>query len=299
MLEAGLKPSTIVGTSIGALDGGVIACWPNLRGADLLRDLWLSEAAREVFHFHPLAAIRARLAGTLGPFSPRPIERVIARFERVTGCTDFEQLRVPLLAVATDLEAGRPVVFRSGPLAPALMASAAIPGLFPPVRIGGRDYSDGGILDNVPMATASREGYRRMIAVGLMAVAELHAAPSSWTELMARTLQLGMHHHMLSDFERLRTEARIVMICPITPTGAVWKMERPHLESLMARSYEGTARLLDRQGTALFDRSAIHYLDLTENKAKAVRSVWLGEPQSSSAPGRRRDLSPSSARFVA
>ena len=298
LLEAGIKPSTIVGTSVGALNGGVIACWPNLRGADLLRDLWLSEAAREVFHFHPLGAIRARLSGTLGPLSPRPIERVIARFETATGCTAFEQLRVPLLVVATDLRAGRPVIFRSGPLAPSLLASAAIPGVFPPVNISGRDYSDGGIVDNVPIATAFREGYRHILAIGLMAVAELQAAPSSWTELVARTLQLSMHHRLLSDFERLRTRARIVVICPITPTDAVWKMEESHVRSLIERSYEATAELLDRQGKALFDRSAIHYLDLSESGTKAVKSVWLPESQSA-GPIRRGDLRSSSARFVA
>ena len=59
LLEAGIKPSAIIGTSVGALDGGVIACSPTLEGADLLRDLWLSEPAHEVFHFHLLGAMRA------------------------------------------------------------------------------------------------------------------------------------------------------------------------------------------------------------------------------------------------
>lgn len=283
LLEADIRPSMITGTSVGALDGGVIACWPTLKGADLLRDLWLSEPARDVFRFHPLTAIRERLSGALGPLSSKPIEELIERFQSITGCNSFEHLRVPLLVVATDLDAGRPVVFRSGPLAAPLRASTAIPGLFAPVRIAGRDYSDGGVVDNVPIATAHGEGYRRILAIGLMAAGEIEATPKSWIELVARTLQLGMHHRLLSDFERLRTQARIVIICPVTPTEAAWKMEQSHVRSLIARSREATARLLEQKGDTLFDRSAIHYLDLTEYKVRAARTIWFADALSTRA----------------
>lgn len=279
LMERGITPSTIVGTSVGALDGAVIAGNPTLQGAAQLRDLWLSEPAQEVFHLHLLAAVRAQLSGSLGPLSRKPIEELIRRFETDSGCTTFEDLRLPLLVVATDLDAGRPAVFGSGPLAPALLASTAIPGVFPPVKIGGHDYCDGGIVDNVPIATAFREGARRILAIGLMAVANPRAIPSSWTELVARALQLGLHHRLLSDFERLRTEARIVIICPITPTQAAWTMGRSHVESLIQRSYEATAGLLDRIGGRLFDRSAIHYMDLNHNRTTTARSVGLSAPK--------------------
>lgn len=275
LLEAGIKPSTIVGTSVGALDGAVIASNPTLVGAAQLRDLWLSEAAQEVFHFHLLAAVRARFSGSLGPLSQGPVAELIRRFEANSGCATLEDLLLPLLVVATDLDAGRPVVFRSGPLAPALLASTAIPGVFAPLRIGGRDYSDGGIVDNVPIATAFREGHRRILAIGLMAIANPRATPSSWTELVARALQLSLHHRLLSDFERLRARARIVIICPVTPTDSVWRMGQSHVRSLINRAHEATARLLDRIGERLFDRSAIHYLDLSESRTTAARpGLW-------------------------
>ena len=278
LLESGIKPpSAIIGTSVGALDGAVMASSPNLEGAHLLRQLWLSAAAREVFHLHPVGAILSHLSGKLGPLSSEPVEKLIASFESTSGCTTFADLRIPLGVVATDLDAGRPAVFRSGPLAPALLASTAIPGLFPPVKIGGRDYSDGGIVDNVPIALAVREGYRRILAVGLMAGAELHDPPSSWTELIARTLQLSLHKRLLSDFERLRTRATIVIICPITPTDAAWDMTPSHVESLIDRSRQATARLLARKASALFDRSAIHYLDLSEADRATTKTIWLAD----------------------
>lgn len=290
LIEGGITPSTIVGTSVGALDGAVIACNPTLRGAAQLRDLWLSGPAQEVFHFHLLAAVRARFSGSLGPLSQEPVKELIRRFEANSGCTTFEDLRLPLFVVATDLDAGRPVVFRSGPLAPALLASTAIPGVFAPLRIGGRDYSDGGIVDNVPIATAFREGHRRILAIGLMAVAKPRATPSSWTEMVARSLQLGLHHRLLSDFERLRTEARIVIICPIMPTDSAWRMGQSHVRSLIERAHDATARLLDRNGEAIFDRSAIHYLDLDETRTTVAKSFWLSAPKTFVTRTRRNSM---------
>jgi NTE family protein len=219
----------------------------------------------------------SQLAGRLGPLSQAPVDKLIEEFESATGCTAFEDLRIPLLVVATDLDAGRRVVFRSGPLKPALLGSTAIPGLFPPVRIGDRDYSDGGIVDNVPIALAVRDGYRRILAIGLMAGAELRDSPSSWTEVIARTLQLSLHQRLLSDFERLRTRAKIAIICPITPPDAAWEMSPAHVRLLIRRSHQATARLLTEEGNALFERSGIHYLDLTDRSKAATKTIWLAD----------------------
>jgi NTE family protein len=278
LLESGLAPpSGIIGSSVGALDGAVMAAYPDLDGAHILRRLWLSQPAREVFRIHPLGAIMSQITGKLGPLSPDPIRNLIERFEADTGCTAFGDLSTPLLVVATDLEEGRPAVFRSGPLEPALLASASIPGLFPPVRIGGHDYSDGGIVDNVPIGIAVREGFRRILAIGLMAGAELHDRPSSWTELIARTLQLSLHQRLLSDFERLRSQVRIVILCPITPPEAAWDMSPGHVASMIKRSHDAAAALLARTGKALFARSAIHYLDLDSDTRTAAKTLWLAD----------------------
>lgn len=265
LFEAGFEPpSAIFGASVGALDGATIAACPSLTGAQLLAQLWLSDPAREVFHLHPLGAVLSQLGGGLGPLSARPIQSLIESFETITGCATFESLRLPLRVVATDLNAGRPAVFRSGQLAPALLASTAIPGLFSPVRIGDRDYLDGGIVDNVPISVAANEGYRRLLVIGLMAGAELEHSPASWASLIARTLQLSLHHRLLSDFERLKASVKIVAVCPITPPAAAWDMQRSHLESLIERSRRATATLIASEGSRLLVDSAIHYLHLGE-----------------------------------
>lgn len=278
LLESGAAPPTAVfGTSVGALDGAVIAARPSVEGAQLLRQLWLSGPAREVFHVHSLGAILSGLAGQLGLLSEGPLRALIELFESATGCTDFEDLRIPLRVVATDMLAGAPVVFRTGPLAPALMASSAIPGVFPPVEVGERVCSDGGIVDNAPISVAVHEGHGRILAIGLMAGGRLDEPPSSWSELIARTLQLSLHQRLLSDFQRLRRRARIVVICPITPPRAAWDMSLPHVQSLIERSYRAARNLLDRGGDNLFARSAIYYMDLAEGADREAGTAWLAD----------------------
>lgn len=273
LLESGIAPPTaIFGTSVGALDGAVIAARPNADGAELLQQLWLSRPAREVFHIHSLGVLLSRLVGHLGILSEGPVSALIHQFESTTGCVTFEDLQVPLRVVATDLLAGSPVVFGSGPLTPALMASAAIPGVFPPVEVDGFLCSDGGIVDNAPISIAVDEGYGRILAIGVMAGGELREAPSSLTELISRTLQLSLHHRLLSDFQRQRERAKIVVICPITPPRAAWDMGRSHVQSLIFRSYEAARQLFTRTGGRLFDRSAIHYLDLAGDADADLRN---------------------------
>lgn len=181
LLEAGIKlPSTIIGASVGALHGATIAACPTLEGAKNLENLWLSGPAGEVFHLHPMGMILSQMSGRFSPLSPAPIRKLIERAQSISGCKDFEDLKLKLLVVATDIDAGQPEIFRSGPLLPALLASTAVPGLYPPVRVRGRDYSDGGVVDNVPISTAVSEGYRKVLAIGLMAGARLRETPASW-----------------------------------------------------------------------------------------------------------------------
>jgi hypothetical protein len=93
-----------------------------------------------------------------------------------------------------------------------------------------------------------------------MAGGELDHQPMGWAELMGRTLQLSLHHRMLSDFERLRDRAKVVLLCPVLGPGEGLDMRRDHLEATIEGVREATLRLLREQGRRLFARSAIHYV---------------------------------------
>jgi NTE family protein len=190
------------------------------------------------------------------------VKRLIERAQSLTGITTFEQLRVPLTVVATDMNAGTPAVFKAGELSPALLASTAIPGLFPTVRVDDRQYLDGGVVDNTPLNIAVDGGARDVLAISLMGGGGYEQVSTSLPELIARTLQLSLHHQMLSDYERLRDRSRIVVLCPVTPPTATWEMGRERVEAAMEESRAATAALLQQRGSRLFRHSGIHYLTL-------------------------------------
>ena len=264
LFEANVEaPVAIVGTSVGALNGASIAAYPSLAGTMMLREVWMSRPALTVFQAHPLGLLVSWIRrDQLSAFPQQNVRRLIDRAQALTGVTTFEQLRVPLAVVATDLNAGKPAVFRAGLLTPALLASTAIPGVFPSVRIDGREHMDGGIVDNTPLDIAINDGAKEILAISLMAGGETEQAPVTWPELIARTLQLSLHHQMLSDYERLRERARITVLCPVTAPTATWEMKRDHIDSVVESSRVATAALLARKGSRFMRHSGIQYLEL-------------------------------------
>src|SRR5438445_8989967 len=246
LFEAGIEPpAAVVGVSVGALNGTCIAAYPSQAGVMMLRELWMSRQALEVFHAHPLGVILSGLRrGQISALRQSNVRRLVERAQALTGITTFEQLRIPLTIVATDLNAGKPAVFRAGLLTPALLASTAIPGLFPSVKIDGREHLDGGVVDNTPLDIAIEDGAKVILAISLMGGGEYEARPNSLPELIARTLQLSLHHRMLADYERLRERARIIVLCPVTAPTATWEMKREHIEGVIESSRAATAALL-------------------------------------------------------
>ena len=130
--EAGIVPSALSGTSAGALIGALIA---DGRTEQEVKELVREELKRSSFIRRPALASK-RIEGFL---------------RRTLQHRYFEELTVPLHVSATDLEKGGQHIFSSGELIPALMASCAIPVVFPPVQVNGVYYVDGGISNNLPV----------------------------------------------------------------------------------------------------------------------------------------------------
>jgi NTE family protein len=148
--ELGIRPVAIAGTSIGAVMGAGMAA--GMRGAEI-RDFALStvgkrkEIASRLWRLRP--ASLQEISGSLR-FGPFNIERVLSAFLPEAIPADFEDLSIPLKIVATDYYGQTQAVLQSGALHPAIAASAAIPGMFLPVRIDGRVLIDGGFVNPVP-----------------------------------------------------------------------------------------------------------------------------------------------------
>ncbi len=146
LLEAGIKPDLVVGTSVGAWNGAWLASDPTGTSLDRLAEVW-RQITRASFDMVWWRAARNMVRRRPSLYDGRGITRLLARYLRVHS---FEDLAIPLHVVAIDLSNGRKAVFSSGPLTPAVLASSAIPGVFPPISIDGRQHVDGGMVDPRP-----------------------------------------------------------------------------------------------------------------------------------------------------
>jgi NTE family protein len=151
LLERGIVPDVVVGTSAGALNGAVVATTPTLDAAERLADVWCSVRSGEVFPGGKWAQAWNVLSRDDHLFENEGLRAII---ERAAPAPTFEATTVPLRVVTTDLDSGEEVVLACGPVPPALLASTALPGLYPPVEHDGRTLIDGAVTNAVPISHA-------------------------------------------------------------------------------------------------------------------------------------------------
>jgi len=152
--RAGFRPAAIVGTSIGAINGAFLALHDDPQ-FEILAEAWLSLGAREIFSRNPFRLVRNYLTLHSCLFDSRRLRALLQTYLPVD---DFAALQVPFYATATNLTQGAKAVFNDGPLHRAVLASAAIPGLFCPVEVDGQLYVDGGVVAGLDLETAVELG---------------------------------------------------------------------------------------------------------------------------------------------
>ena len=151
LLEREIVPDVVVGCSAGAFNGAIVADSPNLVAIERLEATWESLRGDEVFPGGKLSRAWNLLTRDDHIFSNQGLRAILTQGRLPPT---FADLRVPLRVVAADLDTGEEVVFASGPLEPALLASTALPGLYPPIGHDGRTLVDGAVVDTVPLSHA-------------------------------------------------------------------------------------------------------------------------------------------------
>ncbi len=151
LLERGHAPDVIVGTSVGALNGSVLATSPTLETVDRLETVWSALTGEQVFPGNAFKRAWNVLRRDDHLISNEGLSGLIT----AAGAAEtFEDLEVPLRVVTTDIVTGDEMVFVRGPLRPALLGSAALPGIFPPVEYDGLVLVDGAVVNLVPISHA-------------------------------------------------------------------------------------------------------------------------------------------------
>jgi NTE family protein len=159
LVERGIRAERVYGASVGAVNGAAYSGDPTPEGMERLRRIWMSLSGDTIFP-------RGRVHGPWTFFQQRPAVHANSGLRHILEeGLRFERLEdsvVPIEVVATSLHDGRERWLTHGPAVEAVLASAAIPAMFPPVRIGDELLIDGGVVDNVPISRAIDAGATRV-----------------------------------------------------------------------------------------------------------------------------------------
>ena len=179
--EHRISVSHIAGSSVGSILGAAYAS-----GAPLARIIEVCRTLR----FRDIARWR------MSRLSLASNQRLGALMDRVLGSRQFEDLRIPLAVVATDLSSGEPVVFTQGNLVDAIRASCAFPGLFEPVEIGTRCLADGALVAPVPTEAARSMGARTVIGVSVGLEDGHRGVPTNIFQVVSRAVGAAQKHQL-------------------------------------------------------------------------------------------------------
>jgi NTE family protein len=196
--EEGIKPDFIAGTSAGSLVAALYAS-----GKTSTQLTWLAESMDE-----------SQLTDWTLPFAGRGVLRGEALGKYVNSQLNglkIEDMKIPLGIVATDLQTGEGILFRRGDVATAVRASSAVPSVFEPVRIGQRDYVDGGLVSPVPVLYVKQMGAQYIIAVDISSRPE-DAKTSDIFKVLLQTFSI-----MSKSISQLELPQAHVVVRPALP----------------------------------------------------------------------------------
>jgi NTE family protein len=186
--EAGIQPELVVGTSAGSL---VAALYASGKNAGQLQRVAETMEEAEITDWMMPILNRGALRG-----------EALARYVNTqVGGRLIEQMKIPLGIVATDLNSGEPVLFRRGNTGSAVRASSSVPAVFQPVRIGTREYVDGGLVAPVPVRQAREMGANFVIAVDISSDPQSNPASDTFDILMQTFTIMGksLNNLLLKD----------------------------------------------------------------------------------------------------
>jgi NTE family protein len=210
LYEHGVAPDLVVGTSVGAINAAFLAFNPGPEAPAEMERLWLSMTEQDLF---PQARFRAQWARFLARgdrvFENTGIRRMI---ERRLGTPTFEDARLPLGIIATELETGAEKVFTSGPVIEPLLASTAMPSIYPPVEIDGVRYIDGGVANNVPIAPAIALGAKTLYVMDSTSHSHQRRPLNRPLDYLLHAFSLARSQRMVLEQTFLADKVKLVMI---------------------------------------------------------------------------------------
>jgi len=212
LLRAGYRPDVVIGTSIGAVNGVLVAADPSEAVTDRLVRLWSSPEAADVYG-DSLARQLRRFAARTHLHSPLPLRRLLA--SELGENSTFADLKVPFRCCAASIERAAEHWFDSGPLVDAVLASSSVPGLLPPMEIDGEHFVDGGIVNSIPIGEAVRVGAKLIFVLQVGRIERPLAVPRRPWEVAQVAFEIARRHRFARELASLPDDVRVHVL----PTG--------------------------------------------------------------------------------
>lgn len=276
LFEAGIRPDMLVGTSIGAWNAAWLAQSPTLAGVEMLAAIWKSlrtehillgkcrsiwSRIRAVGGLFLLTALRRVISGCSSLYSDTGLRQILTqRFADLT----FDDLSLPLCVIAANLSHGGRAVFQRGRIVETLLASSAIPGIFPPVNVDGALYADGGLVDGCSVETAIEMGARRIFILAISYDAEAgdgaewtrqdEQAGHSMKSVIQRASQVMGNYQIQRALERMPQGVEAHLIA-LTPDVGIGTLNFGGVSEMIEHAYQTTQAYLRTAFTQAADET--------------------------------------------
>jgi NTE family protein len=278
LVARGVRADLVVGASAGALNAAYYASRPDADGVEGLADVWLSVSGHDVYPLNgpqalhsltrnlplrPVRAVRQAIGAANHIFPFRPLtfagamlgrgdhlfdNDALRRFlERTLPIELLEDVRIPLSVQATDVCTGEAVVFARGAAVPALLASTAIPALYPVVTIHGRELMDGGVAGRTTLDHAIDQGADEVYLLSPGFSCYLATPPTSVLAMALHAYNVLSEQRIAASIDRNRRRARLRLIPPL-PQAEVLPIDFGQTRDIIERATRTTASWLENGG---------------------------------------------------
>ncbi|RZU31091.1 patatin-like phospholipase family protein [Blastococcus saxobsidens] len=240
LAERGIRPDLVVGTSVGAINGALVAADPGPDAVRRLRAVWAELTSQNIFAGSLLGRVGTLVRTRTHVHPSGPLRDLL---DAHLPARTFADLAVPFQCVAASVERAAEHWFTDGALVDAVLASCAVPGLLPPVRLGGEHFLDGGLVHSIPVG--------RAVALGAGTVYVLHVgridrplrAPTRPWEVATVAFEIARRHRYAADLAALPPGVTVHVL----PAGDA---APPGTANLRYRDFSGVADRIDRAHAA-------------------------------------------------
>ncbi len=250
LVEREIFPDRLLGTSIGAVNGACFANQPTLAGVYKLDDFWALMQKNKVMKSGVTDAVRRFTRQPNALFDAAPFEAFVA--EHLPAHT-FDELEVPFSCVAACIETSSERWFTDGSLTPALMASSALPGVFPPYEIDELHYYDGGLVNSIPLNRAIEQGATRVFVLQVGRIEDSLSPPRNLLDTALVALEISRRNSFATALDNLPEDIEV----HILPSGGAikandWRQLRvtdlSETRNFTHRAYKASQEYLEAKG---------------------------------------------------